>query len=75
MYGAEGGGDFAYFQAKFNLKICIYRHWRNVLGQPEEVLQRVFARHRREGLRYVEYRAMAPHDHTPNPKPSRSFTS
>ena len=64
VYGAEDGGDFAHFQAKFNLAICIYRHWWNVLGQPEEILQRVFAHHRREGLRYVEYRAMAPHDHT-----------
>jgi len=64
VYGAEDGGDFARFQAKFNLKICIYRHWWKVLGQPEEILQRVFAHHRREGLRYVEYRAMAPYDHT-----------
>ena len=64
VYGAEDGGDFAHFQAKFNLAICIYRHWWNVLGQPEEILHRVFAHHRREGLRYVEYRAMAPYDHT-----------
>lgn len=64
VYGAEDGGDFARFQAKFNLSICIYRHWQNVLGKPEEILHRVFARHRGEGLRYVEYRAMAPYDHT-----------
>ena len=63
VYGAEDGGDFAHFQAKFNLAICIYRHWWNVLGKSEEILHRVFAHHRREGLRYVEYRAMAPYDH------------
>ncbi len=63
VYSAEDESDFAHFQAKFNLAICIYRHWWNVLGEPEEILQRVFAHHRREGLRYVEYRAMASYDH------------
>lgn len=64
VYGEEDRGDFARFQAKFNLAICIYRHWWNVLGKPEEILHRVFAHHRGEGLRYVEYRTMAPYDHT-----------
>ena len=64
VYGVEDESDFAHFQAKFNLAICIYRHWWNVLGKPEEILHRVFAHHRREGLRYVEYRTMAPYDHT-----------
>ena len=64
VYGAEDKGDFAHFQAKFNLAICIYRHWWNVLGKPEEILHRVFAHHRGEGLRYIEYRTMAPYDHT-----------
>ncbi len=63
VYSAEDESDFAHFQAKFNLAICVYRYWWNVLGKPEEILQRVFAHHRREGLRYVEYRAMASYDH------------
>ena len=49
----------AHFQAKFKLAICIYRHWQKVLDKPEEILHHVFAHDRGEGLRYVEYRAMA----------------
>ncbi len=63
VYGAEDGGDFARFQAKFNMAICIYRHWWKGLDKVEEIWRRVLAHHRREGLRYVEYRVMAPYDH------------
>ncbi len=63
IYGAEDGGDFARFQAKFNMAICIYRHWWKGLDKAEEIWRRVLAHHRREGLRYVEYRVMAPYDH------------
>ena len=27
VYGAEDGGSFERFQAKFNMAICVYRHW------------------------------------------------
>jgi hypothetical protein len=54
-------GDFARFQAKLNLAICLYRHWWLAMGREEEVNRRIVERHRREGLRYVEYRAMAPY--------------
>ena len=64
VYGAEDGGDFARFQAKFNMAICIYRYWWKGLDKVEEIWRRVVAHHRREGLRYVEYRVMAPYDHT-----------
>ena len=60
VYGAEEGGDFARFQAKFNFSICVFRHWWHVLSREGEVLTRIFEQHRREGVRYVEYRAMAP---------------
>jgi adenosine deaminase len=64
VYGDEDGGDFAQFQAKFNMALCVYRHWWSVLGNQEEIWRRVIERQRCEGLRYVEYRAMAPYDHT-----------
>ena len=63
VYGVDDGGDFARFQAKFNMAICIYRHWWKGLDKSEEIWRRVLAHHRREGLRYVEYRVMAPYDH------------
>ena len=58
VYGEEDGGDFARFQAKFDLLICLYRYWAQHLHREEEVLWRIVERHRREGLEYVEYRAM-----------------
>ena len=74
VYGAEEGGDFAHFQAKFNLAICIYRHWWNVLGKPEEILHRIFAHHRAKGCATSNIAPWLPMT-TSSPKPSRSFTS
>ena len=75
VYGAEDGGDFAHFQAKFNLAICIYRHWWNVLGKPEEILQRVICP--TIGAKGCATSNTAPWLPTTtfSPKPSRSFTS
>lgn len=58
VYSQEDGGDFGRFQAKFDLLICLYRYWAQHLHREEEVLWRIVERHRREGLDYVEYRAM-----------------
>jgi hypothetical protein len=58
VYSQEDGGDFDRFQAKFGLLICLYRYWAQHLHREEEVLWRIVERHRREGLKYVEYRAM-----------------
>ncbi len=52
------GARFDRFQAKFNLTFCLYRHWRQVLHREEEIARCIVARHRGEGLDYVEYRAM-----------------
>ncbi len=60
IYGHADRGDFARFQAKFNLLICVYRHWMQELQRGDDVLRQVVERHRREGLDYIEYRAMAP---------------
>ena len=62
VYGREEGDDFARFQARFNFSICVFRHWWHVLDRQDELLDRIVERHRNEGLRYVEYRAMAPFD-------------
>ena len=62
VFSAADGGDFSRFQAKFNLAICLHRYWRLILGRDEEIALRILDRHRSEGLRYVEYRAMSPHD-------------
>jgi hypothetical protein len=62
VYRQEDGGDFARFQAKFNLLICLYRYWVQHLHREEEVLWRIAERHRREGFDYVEYRANFPID-------------
>jgi hypothetical protein len=61
VFDESDAGDFDRFQAKFNLAICLYRHWWLVLGREQEVNRLVLERHRREGVRYVEYRAMAPY--------------
>ncbi len=55
----KDSGDFARFQARFDLLIYIARHLRQKLGHQGPMLDRIFARHRNEGLRYVEYRAMS----------------
>lgn len=51
-------GDFARFQARFNLLICVARHLRQVTGSQQKLLDLIFTRHRKQGLRYIEYRAM-----------------
>ena len=51
VYGDEDSGDFSQFQAKFNMALCLYRHWWNVLDNQEEIWRRVLDHHRREGLR------------------------
>ena len=55
----KDSGDFARFQARFDLLIYIARHLKQKLGHQGPMLDRIFARHRAEGLRYVEYRAMS----------------
>ena len=62
VVGEEDAGDFGRFQAKFNMAICLYRYWYQILGREEEIVRRILERHRAEGLHYVEYRAMAPYD-------------
>ncbi len=58
VYGQADAGDFGRFQAKFNFLICIYRHWRHALQRDDELLRHTVARHRREGIDYIEYRGM-----------------
>ena len=58
VVGAADGGDFARFQAKFNLAICLWRYWQQTLQREEEITRRIVERHRSEGLDYVEYRSM-----------------
>ena len=64
VYGEEDKGSFEQFQAKFNMALCVYRHWWAHHRGQQEIWQCILAHHRREGLRYIEYRAMAPYDHT-----------
>lgn len=52
-------GDFARFQARFDLLIEIARHLRHTLGHQQPLLNQIFTRHRQQGLRYVEYRALS----------------
>ena len=58
LFGEADSGDFDRFQAKFNLLGTMYVHWRQVLQREQEVLHQIVARHRREGLDYVEYRTL-----------------
>ncbi len=58
IHGEADGPDFERFMTKMNLLICLYRHWRDVLGREGELVRRIVDRHRAEGLRLVEYRAM-----------------
>ena len=55
----KDAGDFARFQARFNLLIYVARALRDRMGNQKPFLDRIFARHRSQGLRYVEYRAMS----------------
>ena len=66
---SEGDGtDFACFQAKFNFLICLYRHLRRLPRFEEKIVQRILARHRDEGLDYVEYRTMSSHAASDDPE-------
>ena len=58
VFSQSDGTDFACFQAKFNLIISLYRHLRHLPQRQQEIVPRILARHRAEGLDYVEYRAM-----------------
>lgn len=52
------GPDFARFQAKFNLLICIFRHYLHAVpGGERRIPRQALERHRAEGVRYVEVRA------------------
>ena len=58
VVGPEDGGDFARFQAKFNLALCIYRHWLRA-GRADEVTRHIIGRQRSNGLEFAEFRAMS----------------
>ncbi|NKB65846.1 MAG: hypothetical protein GKR89_02180 [Candidatus Latescibacteria bacterium] len=58
VFVAADGADFARFQAKFNLAICLYRHWHNDILRKQQVVRAVLDRHRAEGIGYIEYRSM-----------------
>jgi hypothetical protein len=60
IHGDADGADFGRFMTKMNLLICLYRHWRDVLGRENELVERIVERHRAEGVRYVEYRSAFP---------------
>ncbi|MBQ41233.1 MAG: hypothetical protein CME15_02125 [Gemmatimonadetes bacterium] len=57
VFDQKDGGDFGRFMAKFNLLICLNRHWLET-ERDGELVERIVERHRSEGLDYVEYRAM-----------------
>ncbi len=58
VFTEEDGPDFARFSAKFNLLICIGRHYmKHVPRGGREVMRRALEHHRRRGVRYVEMRA------------------
>ena len=58
VVGAEDSGDFARFQAKFNLAICVYRHWTRA-GRADKLARHVIDRQRSQGLEFTEIRAMS----------------
>jgi hypothetical protein len=55
---AGDAGDFDRFQARFNLLICLVRHLRQRHGNSTNYMLPVVERHRRQGMRLVEYRCM-----------------
>ncbi len=57
----KDAGDFNRFQAKYDFGLCIFRYWWHTLGRVNELLDRIFQQHQNEGIRYIEYRALAPH--------------
>ncbi len=58
VVGEEDSGDFARFQAKINLAICVYRHWMRV-GRADELARHIIDRQRSQGLEFTEIRAMS----------------
>lgn len=58
VFPLRDDGDFGRFMARLNLLISLYRHWRRRPGGEGALVRRIVERHRREGLDYVEYRAM-----------------
>ncbi len=58
VFGVADGGDFGRFQAKFDFLICVLRHYRDQLNEPDELARRALQRHQQEGLDYVAYRAL-----------------
>ena len=73
LHGEADGPDFDRFMTKMNLLVCLYRHWRDVLGREHELVQRIVERHRAEGLRYVEYRSIFPPGASADPSAFISF--
>ena len=68
IHGDSDGPDFDRFMSKMSLLICLYRHWRDALDREAELVRLAVDRHRAEGLRYVEYRAMYMHGASADPE-------
>jgi len=56
IYTQEDGGDFARFQAKFNLIICLLRQHSFYQHMIENSMQMTIDQHKKEGINFVEYR-------------------
>lgn len=56
IYTQEDGGDFARFQAKFNLIICLLRQHGFYQNMIENSMQMTIDQHKKEGINFVEYR-------------------
>jgi hypothetical protein len=59
IYGETDGGDFNKFQAKFNLLICLFRHYVK-LNSYQDVIRKIVQTHKKEGIKYIEYRVLYP---------------
>lgn len=59
VYGEKDGGDFHKFQAKFNLLLCLFRHYIK-LNCYEDIIRKIVKTHKKEGIRYIEYRVLYP---------------
>ncbi len=73
IHGETDGPDFGRFMTKMNLMICLYRHWRDVLGRESDLVRLIVDRHRAEGLRYVEYRSTHPGGASADPRGFMAF--
>lgn len=56
IYTQKDGGDFARFQAKFNLIICLLRQHGYYQNMIENSMQMTIDQHQKEGINFVEYR-------------------